>query len=635
MKTNKRFFVMMVASLLMATSVYAGGMVTVIKKLNGTVNESAGVVNAKVEEYDKLCLLTITPASGNYVTVANITAERVIDASMAQAPRRSPEMSNLITVSADNPTADPSGETSYRFDMPESNDYDVEVTVDFQTRTAITGAAIVLAQATYTFSGEACEPAVTSVTLGSTTLTTAEYSVSYEDNIDAGTATVKVTGQRTYTGEATTTFIINKAPLSKLKVLIEGWTYGAQANTPTVNDNWGEGAVTYTYRGKDEDVFSETVPTNAGNYVVKAAVAETANYAAGEATAEFAISKAPLSDLAVSITGWTYGDNANTPTVSGNLGNGAETITYRGVNQDTFSATVPTNAGSYEVKAVVAETPNYQSGEATKEFVIAQADLALVTIEAIGDQDWTGEAIEPDVVVMFKGNVVSDDEYTVTYENNINPGTATVKLSTKNVNFYAPEVQPTQTFSILGTEISMNGHTWITYVPARDMTIPEGLKAYVVSNVNGRNVVAQEIDRLPQATAILIQAVEVRDQYIATPWRGEWATFKSLLQFNEISVDVSSLTAENDIYVLYNNEFVKTTSGSIPQFRGYLPVAKGLTSGGRLGITFDDEETTAVGLVRSDSVATDGVYYTLSGLRVSGNPTKGIYILNGKKVVVK
>lgn len=635
MKTNKRFLVMMVASLLMATSVWAAGKVTVIKKLNGTVNNDAGTVTSGVS--NNVCTLTVTPATGNYATVEGITAERVVDAGKAQAPSRrtTPNLDNLIEVEATSPTADPSKATTYTFNMPGA-DYDVEVTVNFKSRTSIATATITLAQTSYTFTGKACEPAVSSVVLNnSTTLTTADYAVSYENNTDAGTATVKVTGLRTYTGEATTTFTINKAPLSELSVSIVGWTYGAEANTPEVDGNLGEGGVTFTYKAKDAETFSATVPTNAGDYVVKAAVAETDNYAAGEATAEFTISKAELGNVVVTLTGWTYGDAANTPSVIGNAGGGSVTYTYANAAAPSlnYTADVPTNAGDYYVKATIAATDNYLGKEVVNSFAISQASLADVTIEDIADQDWTGEAIEPAVVVMFKGNVVSTDEYSVTYENNINPGTATVKLSTKNVNFSEPDIQPTQTFSILGTEISMNGHEWITYMAVRSMTIPAGLKAYIVSSVNGRSVVAQEIDYIPQAEAILIQKVEEHDQYIATPWRGEVQEHQTILRGSETDIEVSTLTEQYDVYVLYNGEFVKTTSGTIPAFRGYLALDKGQASS-RLNITFDDE-TTNVSSVEIESRQNNGTYYTLSGQRISGQPTKGLYIVNGKKVVIK
>ena len=45
-----------------------------------------------------------------------------------------------------------------------------------------------------------------------------------------------------------------------------------------------------------------------------------------------------------------------------------------------------------------------------------------------------------------------------------------------------------------------------------------------------------------------------------------------------------------------------------------------------------EEGTTAVNIVKTQMA--DGQYYNLAGQRVS-NPTKGLYILNGKKVIIK
>ena len=64
--------------------------------------------------------------------------------------------------------------------------------------------------------------------------------------------------------------------------------------TPSVEGNSGNGAVTYTYAAKGSDEFVAEAPTNAGEYTVKATIAETANYNAAEATADFTINKALL-----------------------------------------------------------------------------------------------------------------------------------------------------------------------------------------------------------------------------------------------------------------------------------------------------------------------------------------------------
>ena len=78
-----------------------------------------------------------------------------------------------------------------------------------------------------------------------------------------------------------------KADLT-LTVSIEGWTYGATASVPTVSGNESGGAVTYEYKvkGAADDTYTADVPTAAGDYTVRATVAETDDYADATATAE-------------------------------------------------------------------------------------------------------------------------------------------------------------------------------------------------------------------------------------------------------------------------------------------------------------------------------------------------------------
>ena len=161
MKTYKKFMVLMVASLLMSTNIWANGQVTVIKKLNGNVNSSAGTVTYSVAQTNNQCTLTVKPADGNYATVSEISAELTIDAGHAQAPRRAPGITDPIEISATDATADPSGETTYYFQMPENEVYDVEVTVNFLSRTSISSGTLTLAQSAYDYTGLECKPGVT------------------------------------------------------------------------------------------------------------------------------------------------------------------------------------------------------------------------------------------------------------------------------------------------------------------------------------------------------------------------------------------------------------------------------------------------------------------------------------------
>ena len=86
---------------------------------------------------------------------------------------------------------------------------------------------------------------------------------------------------------------ISKASLN-LSLTQEGWGKGKTAKMPVLNGNSGNGTVTYAYKKQSEDdnaYVDNAVPTEPGEYVVKATVAETANYTGGTATAEFLITE--------------------------------------------------------------------------------------------------------------------------------------------------------------------------------------------------------------------------------------------------------------------------------------------------------------------------------------------------------
>ena len=84
----------------------------------------------------------------------------------------------------------------------------------------------------------------------------------------------------------------------------------------------------------------------------------------------------------VSIEGWTYGETANAPTVGeSNTSGGAVTYTYSDTQDGTYTADVPTAAGTYYVKATIAATADYNAAVATTSFTIA---AKTVTIGASG-----------------------------------------------------------------------------------------------------------------------------------------------------------------------------------------------------------------------------------------------------------
>lgn len=78
-----------------------------------------------------------------------------------------------------------------------------------------------------------------------------------------------------------------------------------------------------------------------------------------------------------------------------------------------------------------------------------------------------------------------------------------------------------------------------------------------------------------------------------------------------------------------------TYTGTIPAHRAYLVVAGGPSlARGFLGFG-DDDNTTGISLPEAVVIENDGPIYDLSGRRIIGQPQKGIYVKNGKKVVIK
>ena len=277
MKQYLKSIMAMVALMLATTIAWGENNVSVVTLQNGTISSTAGTVTAVVS--DGVCTLTVTPAVGNYLTADNLVAVKTIDGGMAQARSNVPGVdSTPIEVAAADATADPSGVTVYTLTMP-SEEYGVEVTADFQARINIAGAVITLSDNVFFHDGNAKEPAVTSVVLGETALTEADYSVSYENNVEAGEATVRVTGLRTYTGEATTTFTIGE--LSSVLFTVGATTdvYADKTVTILAPDTLEGDRIFYSYYNYDtKEASNDTVYsapfalTKVGKYIVKARV---------------------------------------------------------------------------------------------------------------------------------------------------------------------------------------------------------------------------------------------------------------------------------------------------------------------------------------------------------------------------
>lgn len=339
----------------------------------------------------------------------------------------------------------------------------------------------------------------------------------------------------------------------------------------------------------------------------------------------------------VEVAEWTIGgtENQPLPTVKNEL---QLQVTYSSTQTgvatvDNNGSVTPVGVGETYIKATSTQTDIYRSTEISYLLhVYKMLNHESITIEAIGDQPYTGAPIEPTVTVK-DGQTDITNYVDIAYSNNVAVGTsALVTITPKEtevVNYYKGSA--TTSFNIVnrtlveGEDVTFaSGQSWASYFTnSETLEVPEGIVAYVLTGVNGGTLTAQAISKVPQNIPVLLEktnnAVTTNDTYDENLLRG--------------TAEATSVTGiEGVVYVLYNGEFVRTKSGTIPAHRAYLVLSS--DAGARLSIGFDDEAT-GIRNMEADGNGND-VWFSLDGQRFDKKPAKkGLYIHNGEKEFVK
>ena len=175
-------------------------------------------------------------------------------------------------------------------------------------------------------------------------------------------------------------------------------------------------------------------------------------------------------------------------------------------------------------------------------------------------------------------------------------------------------------------DIAVSAAGWRGLVTAVDATLPETLTAYTVTAYNEST-----------ATLTKVDAVKANTPYIV---KGNKGTYTLTVAEEEVEapennlLQISTQNTGNGIYVLYNGAsgvgFYLWSGGSLGAGRVYLPA----TTNAREFIGLDSE-TTGISTVNSEAKSLfNGEFFNMAGQRVA-KPAKGLYIVNGKKVVIK
>ena len=233
-------------------------------------------------------------------------------------------------------------------------------------------------------------------------------------------------------------------------------TYGDTVS-PSVGESKpaGAGDVTFKFFDKDGNQVSDQ-PFPVGKYKVTASCEDADTIYTAEK--EFEVVARELTEENV-----TFGENL---VYTGNELTQTVTVTVGGkeLTKDTdytVTGLTGTEPGSYPV--TVTGTGNY-TGTVTKSFEIAKADIssAAITYDA-GPYGYTGEEWKPEVTVSFNSaTLTAGNDYTVSYENNINAGTAKIIITGIGDHFTG---LTEKTFTINSAEIS-----GCTFAPIADVT---------------------------------------------------------------------------------------------------------------------------------------------------------------------
>ena len=160
---------------------------------------------------------------------------------------------------------------------------------------------------------------------------------------------------------------------------------------------------------------------------------------------------------------------------------------------------------------------------------------------------------------------------------------------------------------------------WATYVTTNPCRFAEG-DAFVVTSASDK-VYLQSVTDVPNNTPVILKGAGAKTADVLS---SASAITNSLAISNGSSIDGYVLAKKGGVVGFY-----KWNGGSLTSGKVYLPASA--VSGAREFIGLDDQ-TTVIESVKTQKA--NGQYYNLAGQRVA-QPTKGLYIVNGRKVIIK
>ena len=207
---------------------------------------------------------------------------------------------------------------------------------------------------------------------------------------------------------------------------------------------------------------------------------------------------------------------------------------------------------------------------------------------------------------------------------------ATIDIVINENNQYLKTIVVTYPVTAANVTITpANEYTTYVTPAALDFTGLD-LKAYVASESTETTVTLAEVTTVPAGTALVLKKGSAAS-YDVPVIASASAPAKNLLKGS--ATGSYTVANDGDAYVLSNGAFHPVNAGKLAAGKAYILKADVLTNAPLLNIAFGGE-TTGIADVRSKMEDVRDDFFDLQGRKVA-QPTKGLYIVNGKKVVIK
>ena len=295
---------------------------------------------------------------------------------------------------------------------------------------------LVLPTEDYVYDGTAKTPDAACGDGDPSIITDNDFSVSYSDNVNVGTAKATFTGKGNYTGTVEEEFEILKADNEwTTEPTIAGWTYGQAASEPSSAAKNGTATVTYGIAGNPGGMGTSR-PTMPGSYVATFTVPESQNYKALSKDVPFTIEKATINYVADGSTGEYCGIGYGI-TVTVSTPSSGVTVKYS-----------ETDAGPWQdnpitFKDVCTDKPIYFQIEAEGYKTVTNSRTVTVTPKTLTsdfvwlvfpteDYVYDGTAKIPDAACGDgEPSIITPNDFSVSYSDNVNAGTAKATFTGK------------------------------------------------------------------------------------------------------------------------------------------------------------------------------------------------------------